>query len=220
MAFLYVYEQSPGYFCVTVHGGTGFWILLKSLLHQKCSCVLVDREEVRITRTTPSRHVSLPQEKKKSPLEWFLSPLESHRKAYIRMERKEVYRWMCEVELEVWWFEPRAAIKWRFFPLLSFPPLRRVSQKEREGRAKGQSVGRGQSTACHVFKRLQNYPLVSIVCNWQCGLSSPLCAFKWDLKTKRRTGFEEFVIDLMEEGGRERGSGCGHDRFTPFVPDF
>jgi len=92
MAFLYVYEQSPGYFCVTVHGGTGFWILLKSLLHQKCSCVLVDREEVRITRTTPSRHVSLPQEKKKSPLEWFLSPLESHRKAYIRMERKEVYR--------------------------------------------------------------------------------------------------------------------------------
>ena len=59
--------------------------------------------------------------KKKNPLEWFLSPLESHRKAYIRMKRKEVYLWMCEVELEVWWFEPRVAIKWRFFPPF-FPP--------------------------------------------------------------------------------------------------
>lgn len=63
MALLYVYEQSPGYFCVTLHGGTGFWILLNSLLHQECLRVLVDREEVRITRTTPSRQVSLPQEK-------------------------------------------------------------------------------------------------------------------------------------------------------------
>ena len=66
MVLLYVHEQSPGYFRVTLHGGTGFWILLKSLLHQKCSRVLVDREEVRITRTTPSRHVSLPQEKRRA----------------------------------------------------------------------------------------------------------------------------------------------------------
>jgi len=53
-------------------------------------------------------------------------------------------------------------------------------------------------------------------------LWSPLSAIgsvgfqmKFEDKTTDRN-CEEFVIDLMEE----EGSGCGHDRFTPFVRDF
>lgn len=39
MVLLYVYDRSPGYFCVTAHGVPAAGYLLKSLLHQKCSCI-------------------------------------------------------------------------------------------------------------------------------------------------------------------------------------
>lgn len=120
-------------------------------------------------RERPRRDTFRCLRKKKSPLEWFLSPLESHRKAYVRMKRKEVYLWMCEVELEVWWFEPRAVIKWRFFPP-SFPPLRRVRLKEGESRTTGQNVGKGQSTSSRDCRTV-HWSLLS-------GLSGPLWVFK------------------------------------------
>jgi hypothetical protein len=37
MVLLYVYEQSPGYICVTVHGGTDFWILSEEPLTPEVS---------------------------------------------------------------------------------------------------------------------------------------------------------------------------------------